>query len=302
MIDPVPPNAVLCAGRLYCDLVFTGAPNLPVMGTETFCEDLSLHAGGGAFITAATFSALGWKTSLLSTLPVAPFDAIVCNDIASFGVDAKYCSKAATGGAPQLTVAIARENDRAFLSHKTGAALPERNFDQGKFRHLHIGELRSLVEHPSLVEKARQSGMTISVDCGWDSELMAQGANMGRILSEIDVFLPNETEYDHLRMSGLIDGTAPLTVVKCGGDGARALEHRQWITSPAIHANIVDTTGAGDAFNGGFLSSWLSGKSLEACLSLGNQCGRLAVEKAGGTGGLLHLQSNLAASQSGLAR
>ena len=302
MTGKAPSNAVLCAGRLYCDLVFTGTPHLPAMGTETFSKDLSMHAGGGAFITAAAFSALGWKTSILATLPAAPFDAIVCKDIANFGVNTAYCAKAAKGAAPQITVAISGQEDRAFLSHKTGAALPDVDFGKGLFRHLHIGELRSLVEHPNLIEKARKVGMTISVDCGWDDELLGQGDAMGHLLSKVDVFLPNETEYERLTASGLPQGIPPLTVVKRGKHGAQAHTHDKQINQPATATTVVDATGAGDAFNGGFLSSWLAGKTLQVCLANGNRCGRSSVQKAGGTGGLLDLPSDLVTAQVGAAQ
>lgn len=69
--DPSAPS-VVCAGRVYCDLIFTGVPQMPVLGQEVFADELALHAGGGAFITAATFAALGLKTSVAATLPAPP--------------------------------------------------------------------------------------------------------------------------------------------------------------------------------------------------------------------------------------
>lgn len=259
------------------------------MGTEVFSEGLSLHAGGGAFITSAAFSVLGWQTVLLTTLPATPFDSVVCRDIEKFGVETQFCAKASRGATPQITVAIAGQNDRAFLSHKTGKALPDIPLNIRAFRHLHIGELRSLVEHPDLIQKARSAGATISVDCGWDADLLDRGADMASLLAEVDVFLPNETEYTHLCKTGLLEGSCPLTVVKCGSAGAKAFQSGSWLNGGADAVTVVDATGAGDAFNGGFLSSWLSGKSLAECLSEGNRCGRSSVEQPGGTGGLLSI-------------
>ncbi len=263
------------------------------MGTETFANDLSLHAGGGAFITAAAFSALGWQASLLATLPAAPFDSIVCAQIESSGVEIDFCKSAERGAAPQLTVAITGKDDRAFLSNKTGKAMPDFDFSAGAIKHLHIGELRSLVEHPDLIEKARLAGMTISLDCAWDAELLAQGSQMSSLLSKVDVFLPNDSEYSLLTQSGLAEDATPLTVVKCGSEGARALQQGRWIVVPAIPATVVDSTGAGDAFNGGFLTSWLSGKPLRDCLLDGNRCGHISVGQTGGTGGLAELRSDI---------
>jgi sugar/nucleoside kinase (ribokinase family) len=260
------------------------------MGTEIFSDGLSLHAGGGAFITAAVFSALGQKSALLATLPAAPFTDTVLQNIAAFDIDTTQCVSAAAGTAPQITVAIADKADRAFLTHKTGAAMPEMDLGSAEFGHLHIGELRSLLEHPHLIERARQVGMTISVDCGWDDDILARGAEMEMILSKVDVFLPNKTEYEHLVRSGFSAERCSLTVVKCGDQGSCALVDGKWVSEPTTSVKVVDATGAGDAFNGGFLFSWLKGRGMKECLSNGNRCGRLAVTYAGGTDGISAIQ------------
>ena len=296
------PQSILCAGRLYCDLVFTGVSNLPQPGSETFADDLSLHAGGGAFITAAAFSALGWNASVLGTLPAAPFDQIVRRDIAQTQVDDSLCNAAKPGDGPQITVAIARDGDRAFLSHKPGAALPEISHFSNRFRHLHIGELRSLIEHPNLIAMARAADMTISLDCGWDDALLSQGADHADLIARVDVFLPNDSEYERLRASGFPEKTADLTVVKCGSNGARCLTPDGWITKSTQPVKVIDATGAGDAFNGGFLSGWLSGETLDTCLATGNQCGAASVRHPGGIGGLADLRRDLSTVQLGAAQ
>ena len=56
--------AVLCVGRLYCDLIFTDVPRMPTLGTETFAGGFELHAGGGAYITSAWLASLGHATAL----------------------------------------------------------------------------------------------------------------------------------------------------------------------------------------------------------------------------------------------
>lgn len=289
-------NTILCAGRLYCDLVFTGVPNLPTMGTETFAENLTLHAGGGAFITAAAFSALGWQSSLLATLPAPPFDEAICAEITASGVLSDLCHIAEKGASPQLTVAIAGAEDRAFLSNKSGKAIPEFDIGKRSFRHLHIGELRTLVEHPDLIVKARSSEMSISLDCAWDAELLSKGAEMEELITLVDVFLPNESEFALLTQSGLDQAAAPLTIVKCGSDGARAHQNGAWTSQKTEETPVVDATGAGDAFNGGFLSSWLAGQSLNECLATGNRCGMISVGHAGGTGGMAQLRNQIESS------
>lgn len=280
---------IICAGRLYCDLVFTDVPRLPTLGTETFAEGLGLHAGGGAFITAAALAALGWPTALWSMLPGAPFDGIVARDIIDSGVDTTFCDATPNGGAPQITVAIATQGDRAFLSHKAGAAIPPRDLPGSPLRHLHIGELRTLSEHPGLIAQARAAGLSISLDCGWDDALLSNAGNLAQLIDQVDVFLPNSVELARLVALGLPENPARLTVVKCSDQGAKAYHRGDWLTAPAHAVSVIDATGAGDAFNGGFIARWLAGDPLEACLAAGNTCGAASVQAAGGTGGFARL-------------
>ena len=283
---------VLCVGRLYCDLVFTGVARMPSLGTETFGTGLGLHAGGGAFITAAAFGALGWKSALAATLPASPFDQIVSGEIAASGVDAGLCVAADPDNAPQITVAIAAQDDRAFLSHKSGAAVPSLVLDQlpATLRHLHIGELRTACEQPELITLARAAGLTISLDCAWDDALLSQPEGVEEIIRQVDVFLPNEDEMNRLTASGFETDPGTLIVVKCGDKGARAQSGARWIERAAEPVSVIDATGAGDAFNGGFVSAWLEGQPLEDCLSKGNHCGAAAVQSIGGTGGFERLR------------
>lgn len=291
MTQSLQPLSVLCAGRLYCDLVFTDVPRLPTMGTETFAGGLGLHTGGGAYITAVTLAKLGQRSSLLSTLPAAPFDKMTMSDIVQNQVGNDLCAKAPDGSDPQITVAIATQNDRAFLSRKSGAALPAITADDMKnFHHLHIGELRTLKEHPELIEYARSCKLTISLDCGWDDELMADAEGLAEELAEliaqVDIFLPNEMEANQLKRLGVAINTAPLTIVKSGSTGSHAYSGSEIIHAETWPVDVIDATGAGDAFNGGFIYQWLQGSDLTQCLQTGNTCGAAAVQGRGGTGGL----------------
>ena len=284
---------VLCVGRLYCDLIFTGAPRLPTPGTEVFASGLSLHAGGGAFISAATFAALGHRAALQSMLPAAPFDTMVAQEVSAFSVDTAQCAPAPAGTDPQVTVSVTAGCDRAFLTRAAGPALPSLAAKQFKgFRHLHIGELGTLQEHPDLIDHARAAGLTISLDCGWQD---AFSPDVASLIAAVDVFLPNEAEAAALAAIGLPAACAPLTVVKCGEKGARACKRDSghWVTVPTRPVAVVDATGAGDVFNSGFVSAWMRGEPLTQCLANGNFCGSTAVQATGGTGGLVRLAASM---------
>ena len=273
---------VLCAGRLYCDLIFTGTPRLPTHGTEVFAQGLTLHAGGGAFITAATLAKLGVEAGLASILPAPPFESSVQSDMRTHRVDASLCEPAVDGQDPQITTAIATDDDRAFVTRASGVAVPDITAKTLKgYQHLHIGELRTLQEHPHLVQAAQSAGVTTSLDCSWQDKF---DPNAAQLIETIDVFMPSENEEAALSEVGISKTCAALTVVKCGPKGARARRHGEpdWLTAPTHPVEVVDATGAGDAFNGGFLSRWLVGAALSDCLDTANRCGAIAIQGAGG--------------------
>lgn len=274
-------GAILCVGRVYCDLIFTGVPRDPEPGREVFAKGLSLHAGGGAAITAGWLAALGRRAELAAYLPAAPFDGPVRHDLEAAGIGTELCRPAATG-APQLTVAIVREAERSFLTHAPGAAVPA--LDPADLRrrgivHVHVGELRTLVEAPELIDVARQAGASLSADCGWDDAL---DAGCAPLIAALDVFLPNEAEAVRLSAMGLPDRPAPLTVIKRAARGAEARGATRTIHRAAPQVQVVDSTGAGDAFDAGFLAHWLDGASVGAALAAGVACGSRAVTRTGG--------------------
>ena len=75
----------------------------------------------------------------------------------------------------------------------------------------------------------------------------------------------------------------PAIVAKLGRDGAVTLESGRLLHVPALPVEPLDTTGAGDSFNAGFLHAWLAGAPLVECLRLGAACGALSTLGLGGT-------------------
>ncbi|MEM6710671.1 MAG: carbohydrate kinase family protein [Pseudomonadota bacterium] len=285
---------ILSAGRVYCDLVFAGLDAPVVMGREVFADALQVCTGGGAFISAAYLSALGQKVGLLGVLPAEPFSGLVQADLAASAIH-PYCT-VAPGRDAQLTAAIVGAVDRAFITRRVGRAVPQAMIDGlPPARHLHIGELTTALEHPDLITAARSRGMTISLDCGWDETSLAR-RDLGSVIASVDLFLPNENEAEALMLAGTSLAPRLATVIKRGADGATCItDDGDSMTVSAQPVTVVDTTGAGDAFNAGFLSAWCDGQTLDEALALGAACGAVAVSRLGGATNLPDLR-NLAAS------
>lgn len=281
------PITVVCAGRTYGDLILSGMAGNPEPGTETYCSSMEFQPGGGAAITAAHLVANGLRAGLLSMMPAAPFDGPLRARLSGLGVDLAWSASAIAGTDPQLTVAIVQGDDRMFLTRRDGPALPAGAAAQvakSGASHLHIGELTTLVEHPDLLEAAAGHGMTVSLDCGWDPQVFDTAH--GHLIRRVDVFFPNSSEAEALLEAGFQHPIAGLDVVKLGPQGALAITKRERILEPTNTVPVRDPTGAGDAFNAGFLVKWLGGEDLRTCLAAGNTAGALAVSHVGGTGGL----------------
>ncbi len=284
-------SRVICVGRLYCDLIFNGLSRMPCLGEELFAEGLTLAAGGGSYITAAYLAALGRPVSLVATLPAGPFGTVVAAEMAETGIDSSFCRPPPTGTDPQMTVALVHDGDRAFVTRRVGPAIGDDNrawLEEPDACHLHIGELATLVEQPWLAREARARGMTVSLDCSWDDAVF-QEEGLSELIAGTDVFLPNEAEAERLKECGVALPASTIVVIKKGAGGAEAHHAGELISRPAQEVRVVDTTGAGDAFNAGFLHTWLEKTSIADNLKVGIACGTIAVGHVGGATGLRQL-------------
>jgi sugar/nucleoside kinase (ribokinase family) len=107
-----------------------------------------------------------------------------------------------------------------------------------------------------------------------------------------NVFLPNETEALSITHAGDVESAArqlaersELVAVKLGAEGAAACSQNVFTQSKSISVNVVDTVGAGDTFDAGFIYGYLNHWSIEKSLRLACVCGALSTQKAGGTNG-----------------
>ena len=175
----------------------------------------------------------------------------------------------------------------------TPADLPREPFRPGA--HLHLSGYTLLNEGCreaalAAIAMAREVGMTVSVDPSSAAPLRSVGA--ARFLAwtrGVDLLLANRDEAAVL--AGTADPHAAAqqlgedfgeVVVKLGADGA--LWHRGFIgaSAPAERGvEVVDTTGAGDAFAAGFLASWLLHPEPETALAAGNRLAARAVSVVG---------------------
>ena len=140
-----------------------------------------------------------------------------------------------------------------------------------------------------LFQKLKAHGLTISLDTNDDPDDCWEGG-LHELLRQVDVFLPNEREA--CKAAGTDDLEAaihklsrlvPLVVVKLGRKGALAQRGTERFTSPSREVEAVDTVGAGDSFDAGFVHEYVRGSDLAVCLASGNRAGALSTTRPGGT-------------------
>jgi sugar/nucleoside kinase (ribokinase family) len=286
-------DLVLSIGRLYSDLIFRGLDALPALGEERFADEMSLVPGGGGYITAAHLAALGARAALLARIGTDPLSGAIEPALQASGVDLRWLEKAADAG-PQPTVAMVKDGDRAFLSRRAGTARPatlDAALADSAARHLHIAEFATLAEIPDLVSRAKAAGLTVSLDPSWDDSLIHDPALIARCAG-VDILMPNASEARAIAGAKVLDEAGallarrfPLVVIKDGAQGAKLFRRGEHLSLRAPRdVAVLDTTGAGDAFNAGFLAAWLSGRADREALAQGIACGTISVGAVGGAG------------------
>ena len=287
---------VVLIGELNLDLIVTGAPGLPEIGTEKIVGEMELTLGSSSAIMACQLARLGDDVRFISKVGDDDFGRRALDFLRAREVPTEFVTVDASLSTG-LTISIAVGNDRAQLTHL--GCIEEMRVGDLDFealadcQHLHISafyvqrNLRAEVGH--IFARAHEQGLTTSLDTGWPQE-EAGGRDFMAALAQTDIFLPNEVEA--MRLSGedsvgkaldWLAGRAPTVVIKLGPEGAVARRGEETVRRPAFEIEPVDTTGAGDSFNGGFLHAHLAGAGLADSLDLGNACGALSTRAAGGT-------------------
>jgi sugar/nucleoside kinase (ribokinase family) len=288
--DPVHDYDVLLTGRYFCDLVFTHLPEFPRLGHEVYSREFHL-VPGGVFTPAVTLTRLGLRTAWPCKFGADPFSQFVHEEALKAGVDSRFFTHSE---APSLriTVAFSFGEERAFLSYID--PLPEIPYAelirQTRPKWVYITHLMVGEEQEKIVRAARTVGALVYMDCQAHHANLTDPATRGAI-GRADVFSPNREEALALTREKSIEAAleklSKLTgtvIIKNGADGCLCSRGGMVIRVPGIEVAVVDTTGAGDNFNCGFIYGQIKGYSLEETLRIGNICGGLSVTTIGGSG------------------
>ena len=290
---------VLTIGDCCVDLILSGGDVVPEFHQkEKTVETYLLEMGGSNTIFASQAAKLGLKTAVIGKVGDDAFGNLVMDRLTDAGVSTEYMIKEPslkTG----ITVHFVTSDDRAMLTY-TGSidAIGRDDIPEGVLettRHFHIGSYFLMHEirpyYPGIIKKLKDNGATVSLDTNWDPS-EGWDNDLADILPMIDILFPNENEAMKIAQTSTLDDAidvmkeiVPILVVKRGKDGASVHARDETYTASAIKVNVVDTIGAGDSFDAGFLYGFLNNMPLHECARIGCICGSLKAREAGGVKG-----------------
>jgi sugar/nucleoside kinase (ribokinase family) len=286
----VPPLDLVTVGEAFEDLIFVGLSRIPKPGEEIKTTRFVSTIGGGAVITATAAARLGLRTAVISGL-----SAQAAARLRADGVRTRNLKRATERHA--ISVALSTSRERSFVTFNgVNDRLQPRlvaAVARERARHIHFAFAPvDCTRWARIGARLNQRGVTTSWDFGWHPPLRTR-IGFRALLASADFVFVNELESALYARTARADRaiafwrrSARNTVIKLGRRGSRWLADGVDVRAPAPRVRAVDTTGAGDAFNGGFLFASLAGWPPRECLRAGNFVGARSTLAAGGIDGL----------------
>lgn len=288
--------SVCVCGNIVFD-VLVRPVEAPRFGATTLVEEVSQQLGGNAGSTSYTLAKLGTPTFVVTLAGNDPAAEMLVARLQSAGVDTSRVLR--TRAATSVAVCLVNGAGERALLYQLGAAAEEfPSFPMEGAEHFHLAAVFRM-QHlrraaPAVLRRAKELGMTTSVDTQWDTE----GEWMKVLLPSLewtDLLFVNEDEARMLtghREAGPAARTlreaGPRTVcVKLGAQGCAVFGEGLEVWEPGYAVEAVDTTGAGDCFAGGYVAGLQRGLSHAEAARIGNATGALSVQKLGATAGIL---------------
>jgi len=291
------PFDVLVAGEINPDLILSGDVEPAFGQVEKLVENTALTIGSSSVIFACGAARLGLRVAFIGKCGDDIFGRFMLEQMQAHQVDIGNVI-VAKGGSTGLSVILNRGTDRAILTHPGLIAdLQASDIADSLLRqasHLHVAsyflQTNLQPDLPALFRRARSFGLTTSLDTNYDPSEQWRGFD--ELLAVTNVFLPNETEAKSLTGAENVEVAedrlkvkTETVAIKLGAEGALGASQSQRVRVTSIPVNVVDTVGAGDSFDAGFIYGYLNQWSMEKSLQLACVCGALSTQKAGGTEG-----------------
>ncbi|MGK3203841.1 carbohydrate kinase family protein [Amycolatopsis sp. MEPSY49] len=285
-------TGIVVVGDAALDVIARHDKPLPHGGDAR--AKIRFTGGGSGANTALWLRHLGAETTLLARIGDDPGGRLIRAELEAAGVRCAFavdpeaptcCVVVMVDGSGQRSMLADRGANQRFAPEDvTAEALAGAS-------HLHLSGY-VLLDPPSraaglaALAAAREAGLTTSVDPQAAAHITDPAAFLDDVRG-VDLLMPNTEEL--VALTGSADpvsakellGAVGAVVVTAGLDGASWVDADGVTSVPAVEAECIDSTGAGDAFDAGVLTGWLAGESTVDVLRHGTRLGALAVGKVG---------------------
>ena len=280
---------ILLWGVYFYDLIFANLSEAPRLGEEVWSGSFELTPGG-PFTTAVAMRRLGLRVGWMCDFGNDSFSQLVLEAARREGIDEglfQYHPRPVR----RISAVFSTPQDRGFLSYVDDVpqTSPIPQIEQLQPRCVFLPQLYYGDAYDDLFAAARRADSLLFMDCQ-ATQATLETPGVAEALGAVDIFAPNATEALQVTGAATVEEAAarlaelaPLVVVKLGAEGVLARVGQRTVRVPAIPVRAVDTTGAGDCFNAGFLYSYLREAPLELCLQSGSICGGLSTTAVGGS-------------------
>ncbi len=282
---------VLAVGSYTVDLVFTGMPGFPDMGKEVYSTGFDM-VPGEAYNSAVAMHRLGLKVAWAADFGEDLFSRFVMEQARQEGMDESYF---VVHPRPlrRVSVSASFPGERAFITYydpdpPLPAAMKALALVSARAVYIPGFFYGPLFE--AGMRLCRLKRMKLLMDGNSGDKATLANPVMRKAVQNVDMLLPNAAEARHLSGKASLEEAlvtlgemCPLVVVKDGNNGAYAWNEGRVYYEPAIEVSALDTTGAGDCFNAGFIKAWFDGRPIPECLRWGNVVGGLSTLERGAT-------------------
>ncbi len=284
---------VLCAGILVADHLCPPIPRVPLAGELILVDELPLQIGGCAANTAIDLAGLNLQVSVLGCVGSDAFGGFITETLQQRAIDTRHIRRATDCGTSGTLIINVQGEDRRFI-HAIGAngSLRAEDIPAELVTHARVFYVGGYLLLPGLAQEglwslfrtARRAGVKTVLDV----VLPGPGDHwrkLDKLLSETDVFLPNDDEA--AAITGLDDPLAQAerfrqagagtVVITCGEKGTFLVSETERLHAAVYDVPFVGGTGAGDAFDAGYIAGLLQGLDAEGCLKWGSALGASSV-------------------------
>jgi ribokinase len=285
---------IIVFGSINIDLVAT-TPRLPVAGETLLGRDFFKAPGGKGANQAVASARLGIPTYMVGRVGADSFGTELLDSLQASGVQTEdvFVDETVSSGVAMITVDVRGENQILVIPGANGRVNQE---DVKRLSRL-LPEATALLlqfEIPmsavvAAAKAAREAGVTVILD-----PAPVQSDVPDELYSLVDIITPNEVEAAQL-VGFPVDGEESATkaaavlrqrgvknaIAKLGAKGVLCVTQEETFFIPSFPVHTVDTTAAGDAFNGGLAAALHQGLSLRQAVVWGAAAGALTAMKLG---------------------